>query len=40
MTAIKIIVAVLLSLAIGHWLLWRVMRRWISAPKQAQEIEP
>lgn len=40
MTAIKIIVAVLLALAVGHWLLWRVMRRWIAGLKHAQEIEP
>jgi ABC-type nickel/cobalt efflux system permease component RcnA len=39
MTAEKIIVTTLLVLIVGHWLLWRYLRRRIAEAKRLEELE-
>jgi ABC-type nickel/cobalt efflux system permease component RcnA len=39
MTAVKIIITTLLVLIVGHWLLWRYLRRRIAEAKRLEEME-
>jgi ABC-type nickel/cobalt efflux system permease component RcnA len=39
MTAVKIIITTLFVLILGHWLLWRYLRRRITEAKRLEELE-